>query len=49
MDASTFGLFGWEKAYNDANSKGVQVEFDASDDGKIEEVLKTLSFVLKKP
>ena len=49
VDASTFGLFGWEKAYNDANSKGVQVEFDTSDDGKIEEVLKALSFVLKKP
>ena len=48
-DASTFGLFDWEKVYNDAKSRGLQVELDTSDDGKIVEVVKVNRFVLKKP
>jgi len=49
LDASTFGLFGWEKAYNDAKSKGLQVKFDTSDEGKPIEVIERNVFVLKKP
>jgi len=49
MDASTFGLFDWEKIYNDAQSNGLQVEFDTSDEGALVEVIKSNIFVLKKP
>ena len=49
MDATTFGLFGWEKTYNDAKSNGLQVEFGTSDKGKLLEVIKSHIFVLKKP
>jgi len=48
MDASTFGLFGWEKIYNDAKSNGLQVEFDTSEEGTPVEVMKNNIFVLKK-
>ena len=48
-DASCFGLFGWEKVYNDAKSKGMQIEFDTSDSGKHVHGTKLASFILKKP
>ena len=48
-DATTCGLFGWEKLYNDAKSRGLQVKLDVSDAGKPIEVIKLDKFVLKKP
>ena len=48
-DASTYSLFGWEKLYNDAESRGLQVEFDVSHAGKPIEVITLDSFILKKP
>ena len=48
-DASCFGLFGWEKVYNDAKSQGMQIEFDTSDSGKHVHRTKLVSFILKKP
>ena len=48
-DATTYGLFGWEKLYSDAKSRGLQVKFDVSDAGKPIEVIKLDNFVLKKP
>ena len=48
-DASTYGLFGWKKLYNDARSRGLQVDFDLSDAGKPIEAIKLDIFVLKKP
>ena len=47
-DASTFGLFDWEKVYNSAQSNGLQVEFDISDAGKVLHVAELNTFVLKK-
>ena len=48
-DATTYGLFGWEKLYNDAKSRGLQVEFDVSDAGRPLETVQLDNFVLKKP
>ena len=48
-DASTYGLFGWEKLFNDAKSRGLQVNFDVSDTGKSIETFNTDIFIWKKP
>ena len=48
-DATTFGLFNWEEVYNDAKSKGLQVEFDTSDSGKPAHGTNLARFILKKP
>ena len=49
VDSSTHGLIGLEKLYNDAVSKGMQVDIDVSDAGKPIEEIKLVTFILKKP
>ena len=48
-DASTFGLFGWEKAYNDARDNGLLVKFDVTDTGKLAHKAEMILVILKKP
>ena len=48
-DATTYGLFGWEKLYNNAQSRGLHVAFDVSDAGKPIEAIKLETLILKKP
>ena len=49
LDASTFGLFGWKKLFNDAKEKGTNVNFAKSDLGMIKHVSGLVQFILKKP
>ena len=48
-DASTYGLFEWEKAYNDAKDNGLLVEFDVTETGKLAHKSELIHVILKKP
>ena len=49
IDASTYGLFGWEEIYHDAIEKGKTVEYDMSETGKVKHDSSLVHFILKKP
>ena len=49
LDATSYGLFGWEKLFNDAKDRGRTVKFSQSDNGKVQHVATVATFVLKKP
>jgi len=49
LDATSYGLFGWEKLFNDAKDKRLTVKFSQSDDGKVQHVATVATFILKKP
>ena len=49
LDASTYGLFEWEKLYNDAKEKEIAINFDLSEAGKIKHVSHLVHAILKKP
>ena len=48
VDATTYGLFGWERLYKDAKEKGKKVKFDMSKTGKLKHISKLVHFILKK-
>lgn len=49
IDASTYGKLGWEKAFNEAKEKGIDVKFDKTENGKVKHVSEMVHFILKKP
>ena len=49
VDASTFGLFEWEKTYNCGKDRGIFVKFEVTETGKFAHRSSLVSFILKKP